>query len=106
MTLGACTITRDEADSCFLVKGSVTLRLDPIDEDSYNLTASIMNATDTAQSNLQNAMNNDELLSPFLPEVIKVRYLGDVYMRDGIGLAALVRPRRKLGNCLKNMEAC
>ena len=87
MTLGACTITRDEADSCFLVKGSVTLRLDPIDEDSYNLTASIMHATDTAQSNLQNAMNNDELLSPFLPEVIKVRYLGDSYMEEGIGLA-------------------
>ena len=87
MTLGACTITRDEADSCFLVKGSVTLRLDPIDEDSYNLTASILNATDTAQSNLQNAMSNDELLSVFLPEVIKVRYLGDSYMEEGIGLA-------------------
>lgn len=32
-------------------------------------------------------MNNDELLSPFLPEVIKVRYLGDSYEDNEISLA-------------------
>lgn len=55
-----------------------------MDINAYNITTSIMNATDTAQANLQNAMDNDDLLSPFLPEVVKVRYLGDSYMEDEI----------------------
>ena len=36
-------------------------------------------------------MDNDELLSPFLPEVIKVRYLGDSYVNYEVGLADVDR---------------
>ncbi len=56
-------------------------------KDSYNTSASVANATHTANTNLQKAMDNDELLSPFLPEVIKVRYLGDSWVDNEIGLA-------------------
>lgn len=38
-----------------------------------------MAATNAAQSNLQVAMENDDLLSHTMPEVIRVRYLGDSY---------------------------
>ena len=54
-----------------------------------------MAATNAAQSNLQAAMENDDLLSHTMPEVIKVRYLGDSYhdylagfVGDGNGLSS------------------
>lgn len=48
-------------------------------QDSSNSTLAAEAATDAAQTNLEEAMNNDDLLSPNMPEVLKVTYLGDSY---------------------------
>ena len=86
--IAPCTISSEDADSCFVIEGSLTLLLDPIEEDSsYDPSASAEAATDAAQSNLDTAMANDDLLSPNMPEVMKVTYLGDSYddYASGVG---------------------
>ena len=84
-----CTVTSADADSCFVINGRLTITLSPLDDPAgrtlsplddpaYDPTAASADAaTDSTQSNLQDAMTNDELLSPDMPEVVKVEYLGD-----------------------------
>lgn len=87
---GPCTITSPNADACFIISGQITLLLDPTSYNNNATTASAIEsaATDMAQYHLQDAMVNDELLSPnTMPEVIKVRYLGDTYGWTESGLS-------------------
>ncbi|KAL7531335.1 hypothetical protein ACHAXR_003987 [Thalassiosira sp. AJA248-18] len=81
VTEGPCTISAPEADNCFIIDGKLTLLLQEKEDPSVSSTAAEeAAATDAAQSNLEEAMTNDDLLSTnTLPEVIKVRYLGDSY---------------------------
>lgn len=62
-----CTFSSPGADSCFVVSGSLTLHLADGDESSAERSRVL----------LRRAMNQDELLSPKIPEVVRVRYLAD-----------------------------
>lgn len=76
---GQCTFSSLGADNCFIINGRLTLLLNPIDNDSYNSTASAEAAMDVTQSNIKKSMDDDDLLSHNMPEVIRVHYLGDDY---------------------------
>ena len=62
-----CTISTPGADSCFVISGALTLNLVDGDDTSADLSRVL----------LRRAMDQDELLSPKTPEVVKVRYLAD-----------------------------
>ncbi|KAL3815669.1 hypothetical protein ACHAXA_006562 [Cyclostephanos tholiformis] len=77
ITEGPCSISNVGADNCFVVNGWMTLLLVPLDNGARE--ASVMAATDAAQTKIQSAMEEDNLLSPTMPEVIKVKYLDNSY---------------------------
>ena len=74
---GPCSISNVGADNCFVVNGWMTLLLVPLDNGARE--ASVMAGTDAAQTKIQSAMEEDNLLSPTMPEVIKVKYLDNSY---------------------------
>ncbi|KAL3780589.1 hypothetical protein ACHAW5_006407 [Stephanodiscus triporus] len=79
VTEGPCSISSVGADNCFVVNGSINLILVPINDESTASAASVMAATDAARTNIQTAMEADNLLSPTMPEVVRVKYLADSY---------------------------
>ena len=85
---GRCSITSAEADNCFIINGSITLLLTNAPTTGSNRhqrklvidsTAIAAAATNAAQSYIQTSMEENDLLSPTIPEVIKVKYLHDSY---------------------------
>ena len=69
--VGACILETNESDKCFIIDGSLTLQL--------HKYANVTIAQESARSIIHDAMMNDKLLSPSIPEVVKVRYLNDSY---------------------------
>ena len=76
---GPCSISSDGADNCFMINGGITLILVPVDDGARVSGESAMAATDEAQAKIETSMDGDDLLSPKMPEVIKVKYLDDSY---------------------------
>jgi hypothetical protein len=71
VTGGLCTYESAAADGCFAVDGGLTLSLNPgVDSEA---------AADATRALLEEAMTSNALLSPDIPEVVKVKYLGDSY---------------------------
>lgn len=73
---GHCTIESSSADSCFVINGALTLKVD----SSSNTTT----AQELVRENIKSAMDNDDLLDmTTMPDVIKVQYLNKT-LRDYI----------------------
>mmetsp|Transcript_14126 Transcript_14126/g.23188 ORF Transcript_14126/g.23188 Transcript_14126/m.23188 type:complete len:841 (+) Transcript_14126:122-2644(+) len=68
---GLCTYDSAAADGCFVIDGGITLSLSP----GVNAEA----AADAMRVLLEEAMTSDALLNPSVPEVVKVKYLGESY---------------------------
>eukprot|EP00577_Skeletonema_sp_RCC1716_P000475 CAMPEP_0113393272 /NCGR_PEP_ID=MMETSP0013_2-20120614/11779_1 /TAXON_ID=2843 ORGANISM="Skeletonema costatum, Strain 1716" /NCGR_SAMPLE_ID=MMETSP0013_2 /ASSEMBLY_ACC=CAM_ASM_000158 /LENGTH=888 /DNA_ID=CAMNT_0000276819 /DNA_START=43 /DNA_END=2709 /DNA_ORIENTATION=- /assembly_acc=CAM_ASM_000158 len=68
---GLCSFESAAADGCFAIDGGLTLSLNPgVDSEA---------AADATRTLLQEAMASDALLNPNIPEVVKVKYLGNSY---------------------------
>ena len=71
VTGGLCTFESAAADGCFAIDGGLTLSLNPgVDSKA---------AADSTRALLEEAMSGNALLSPDIPEVVKVKYLGESY---------------------------
>jgi hypothetical protein len=71
VTGGPCSYESAAADGCFAIDGGLTLSLNPgVDSEA---------AADATRALLEDAMTSNALLSPDIPEVVKVKYLGDSY---------------------------
>ena len=62
-----------------MINGGMTLILVPVDDGAHISGESVMAATNAAQTKIETSMDRDDLLSPKMPEVIKVKYLDDSY---------------------------
>ena len=62
-----------------MINGGMTLILVPVDDGAHISGESVMAATNAAQTKIETSMGRDDLLSPKMPEVIKVKYLDDSY---------------------------
>ena len=84
---GRCSITSAEADNCFIINGSITLLLTNALTTVSNRhqrklvidSTAVAAATSAAQSYIQTSMEENDLLSPTIPEVMKVKYIHDSY---------------------------
>ncbi|KAL7551000.1 hypothetical protein ACHAWF_014206 [Thalassiosira exigua] len=85
---GPCTMSMPNAQNCFLIGGNLTLKL----YNSTNSTEATLLAIEAARSVLGDAMADDTLLSPNLPEVLKVRYLADDLDNYLAGFVAVAAP--------------
>ena len=71
ITGGLCTYESAAADGCFAIDGGLTLSLNPGVDSAA--------AADATRALLEEAMASNDLLSPEIPEVVKVKYLGESY---------------------------
>ena len=75
----------------------MTLLLVPLDDGSYDWASATVAATDAARAKIQSAMEEDDLLSSTMPEIIKVKYLDDSYEdnRAGYSVESSGQPESK-----------
>lgn len=65
----------------------MTLLLVPLDDGSDDWASATIAVTEAARAKIQSAMEQDGLLSPTMPEIIKVKYLKDSYEDNRVGFS-------------------